>query len=103
MFLFTVEIATSALSHLAGAASWGQKQDSVSHPRKSSDHTRAQEPWSLRGQMDVNENSMGGVGVGAELILSHPLNIFTKLWNLRDYPSYHGSHRLSDFLRPCRR
>lgn len=32
--------------------------------------------------MDASENSMGGVGVGAELILSHPLNIFTKLWNL---------------------
>lgn len=40
MFLFTMEIVTAALSHLAGAACWGQKQDSVSRPRKSSDHTR---------------------------------------------------------------
>lgn len=44
--------------------------------------TRAEEHWSLRGQMDARENSLGGVGVGAKLILSHSSNIFTKLWNL---------------------
>lgn len=81
MLLFTMKILTVALSHLAGAGCWGQKQDRVSSPMRSSD-TQGQEPGSLRGQMDGSENSMGGVGVGAELILSHSLNIFTKLFSL---------------------
>lgn len=66
--------------------------------------TRAEEHWSLRGQMDAGENSLGGVGVGAELILSHSSNIFTKLWNLREtLPAPGGSHMLIYFLRRCLR
>lgn len=61
--------------------------------------TRAEEHWSLRGQMDAGENSLGGVGVGVELILSHSSNIFTKLWSSRETLPARWSHMLIHFLR----